>query len=483
MKSSANLVLIPLLLFFTVGCKSQGNAPAIPFLSKTELLAEYDSLCAALREAHGGLYRFHSKEEIEKHFVNYRGRINDKSTKHEYIALLMEMLAYIGDGHMRLEYDAATMDAFSKAKTLPFRTFFEGDRLVVMYNESQNDETIKPGMEILEINGHKAADLLKTILPKLPHDGFIETGKKRRLDRNFAIGYWLFIEQTENFKIKAKDEKGTTVNTELTGVTTAEREGNRAKNPVNAQLLAQAVKLDGSKENISYRFINDTVATMRVRNFVDAGFTSSVDEAMSKLAKAKTIILDLRGNGGGADMWGAWLVSKFTAKPFRYFDRIHLPTINPSFTNWKQESKDNMKNNTMVDPSGGFLATPQLHPGLGEQAPADNPFTGKLIVLADGLTFSTATDVCAQLRNRTNTIFVGEETGGGYAGNTSGTNARFNFPHSDFRLSIHVYDYWNAVPAREKGRGIMPDFTIENKVKELEQGVDAQWEQALQLTR
>ncbi len=305
----------------------------------------------------------------------------------------------------------------------------------------------------------------------------------RRLDRNFAIGYWLFIEQTENFRIKVQDKIGKTLNAELAGVTTAERENNRTRNPVNAQLLAQITKLDGPKENISWRFINDTVATLRVRNFVDAGFTSSVDQAMSKLTKAKTIILDLRGNGGGADMWGAWLVSKFTAKPFRYFERIHLPTINPSFTNWKQESIENMKNYTVPDPRGGFLATSKLHPGIGEQAPADNPFTGKLIVLADGLTFSTATDVCAQLRNRTNTIFVGEETGGGYAGNTSGSNARFNFPHSGFRLSIHGYDYWNAVPARENGRGIMPDYTIENKLKEMEQGADAQWEKALKLAR
>jgi len=29
----------------------------------------------------------------------------------------------------------------------------------------------------------------------------------------------------------------------------------------------------------------------------------------------------------------------------------------------------------------------------------------------------------------------------------------------------------------------MPDYTIENKVKEMEQGVDAQWEQAWKLAR
>ena len=52
MKFPAGLLLLSLIVFFTVGCKSQPTSPAIPFLSKTELLAEYDSLCAALREAH-----------------------------------------------------------------------------------------------------------------------------------------------------------------------------------------------------------------------------------------------------------------------------------------------------------------------------------------------------------------------------------------------------------------------------------------------
>src|SRR6185436_2937513 len=136
MKFPAGLLLLSLIVFFTVGCKSQPTSPAIPFLSKIELLAEYDSLCAALREAHGGLYRFHTKEEIDKHFADYRSRVNVKTTKYEYIELLMEMLAYIGDGHMRLELDGATMEAYNKAKTFPLLTFFESDRLVVLYNDS-----------------------------------------------------------------------------------------------------------------------------------------------------------------------------------------------------------------------------------------------------------------------------------------------------------------------------------------------------------
>ena len=41
----------------------------------------------------------------------------------------------------------------------------------------------------------------------------------------------------------------------------------------------------------------------------------------------KTLIIDLRGNGGGNDMYGAMLVSYLTDKPFRYFDHINVKTI------------------------------------------------------------------------------------------------------------------------------------------------------------
>lgn len=480
MKHLLTLLLLTSCIITSCG-QSTKSSPA-PFLTKTEMLADYDTLCSALKEAHGGLYRYKTKDQIDQHFATYRSRIHDKLDKYGFISLLMEMLADIGDGHMRLEYDTATMGAYTRAKTFPFRMVIEDGKLIALYNDSPGDTTIKPGMEIMEINGRKPADIIRTILPKLSTDGVIETGRKRRLERNFAFGYWLFIEPVEKFSIKAKDNNRKIITQEMPGVTVAEREANRVKNPVNEQLLSQLNKLDGPKENISLQFINDSVAAIKVRNFVDGDFLSSLDNIFLQAAKAKVMILDIRGNGGGRDQWGAYLVGKFMNKPFRYFDRIHIRTITPSFTTFRQETLDNLKKNTVADPNGGFLVTEKLHDGVAVQAPSNKPFTGKLLVLTDGLTFSTAADVAAQLRNRPNTIFIGEETGGGYEGNTSGMNAQLNLPHSGFSLRIQMYDYWNNVPAPAiKGRGIMPDHPVENKIMEIVQGIDSQWNFALKL--
>jgi hypothetical protein len=96
---------------------------------------------------------------------------------------------------------------------------------------------------------------------------------------------------------------------------------------------------------------------------------------------------------------------------------------------------------------------PALHPGVAEQRPAADVFLGRLVVLIDDGSFSTTADVAAQLRSMGRAVFVGEETGGGYEGNTSGLNADVILPSSKLRLRITMYDYWNAVkPPAARGR-------------------------------
>ena len=194
------------------------------------------------------------------------------------------------------------------------------------------------------------------------------------------------------------------------------------------------------------------------------------------------MILDLRGNGGGVDDYGAALVSQFTDKPFRYFDYIHVTTIAPSFATWLPRTFDAMRAGTVADPAGGFRITSTQHRGVAEQAPASTPFLGKLVVLIDGGTFSTAADVAAQLRSMGRATFIGEETGGGYEGNTSGLNALIVLPNSKQRLRIMMYDYWNAVkPAPARGRGTIPDRPVVRRIMDYIRGVDPALEEAIRI--
>jgi C-terminal processing protease CtpA/Prc len=169
------------------------------------------------------------------------------------------------------------------------------------------------------------------------------------------------------------------------------------------------------------------------------------------------------------------------ATPFRYFERIKVTTIHPSFATWKAATFEDLRNGTRPARDGGFLVEPRLHSGVAEQTPAPNPFLGRLFVLIDGGTFSTAADVCAQIRSRTKATFIGEETGGGFEGNTSGLNALIVLPHSGLKLKIHMYGYWNAVAGGQRGRGTLPDIAAVRTVRDVLAGTDPPLDLAIEL--
>ena len=457
-------------------------------LPPVQLQEDFDILRRAVEEAHGGLYRFTRKVDLDRTFAATKARLSRSMTSVEFAAILSEALAAIRDGHTRLEYDDATVKTQASAKMLPLRVSYERGRLVVTSNDTASDNRIQPGMEVVSINGRPAAAIVASILATLSPDGFIETGKAARLARSFAQLYWFVVEQTDAFVVVAGTADGRSVTTSVGGVTSAERSKNA--NPVNAAYQENAARLDGPRDTVSLSFPRgDAVGVLRVRAFDGEAFLKSLDQAFATLLEKRStgLVLDLRGNGGGVDTHGAALVSHFMTTPFAYFDRIKVTSIKPSFATWKPSTFESLKAGTTSAPDGGFLVGSGLHPGVKPQQPGSNPFTGKVVVLADGGTFSTAADVCAQLRSRTEAIFIGEETGGTAEGNTSGLNAQISLPHSGLKLKVNMYGYWNALGAAPRGgaqvlppgRGVQPDVTVVRTVADTLRGNDSALEQAL----
>ena len=460
-----------------------GNTTTIGELTPLQAQTDFDTMRRALEEAHAGLYRHSSKDDMNRRFEACRAQLDRPISRLDFIGIVSGMLADIRCEHTGLRLDLETETAMSNAPLFPLQLAVENRQLVVMFNDTPDDATIRPGMEISEINGRQTYTILDLLLPKLSADGFIETGKRWRLARNFARNYWLFVDQSADFKIKARDAAGKIITTTLAGVVDNDR--NREQNPVNATMLAKTAKFDWAPENVSLRFVEDsTIAHLHISGFFGSDYPRSLENTFQTLTEkgTKVLILDLRGNGGGNDLYGAMLVSYLRDKPFRYFDHIDQTTPVPSFANWSPDQEQKSRNTLTPNPAGGYFVTPSGHKGLLEQPPGKFPFTGKVIILMDGRTFSTAADVCAILHHLKLATFVGEESGGGYCGNTSGRGTRVFLPNSQLTVMIPMWGYWNAVAeTADKHRGTIPDYPVETKVADLLRGFDAPWEKALKL--
>ena len=455
-------------------------------LSPAQSQADFDMMRKALEEAHTGLYRYMSKPEMDRVFTAQRVKLDHLMSKTEFLAVLMETTAAIRCGHTGVQPDAETQAAFKAAPLFPMRIMIEKHKLIVLANDTPNDSTIRPGMEILEINGRTSREIFDRILPAISTDGDIETGKWRRLEGSFNRNYRLLVDQAKEFTIKARGPEGKATNVKLAGVTAEDRKKNQ--NPVNKEAKANLQKLDWAQGNLSLRFLKDPeIAQIRIRSFGGDDYPQWMENTFRNLREkgTKTLVIDLRGNGGGEDMYGAMLVSYLTDKPFRYFDHISIKTIDPSFktyTDWSADDERSLREGVTVNPVGGFFVTQKLHPGVAEQPPGKYPFLGRTIVLINGGTFSTAADFCAVAHHLKRATFIGEETGGAYYGNNSGAMPILTLPNSKAQVCVPMFEYWNAVPGYDgKRRGTRPDLQVETTAMNLLRGVDEQLDAALKL--
>lgn len=457
-------------------------------LKSTEAQADFDLMRRDLEEAHPGLYRYSTKAEMDRIFDAQRAKLNRSMRKPEFMTVVAETLAAIRCGHTSCSPDEETQTAERSARLFPLRVMQEGKRLMVLFNDTPNDQTIRPGMEIIEINGHKATDILDRIGRTESADGDIETSKAMHIRERFGLSYRWLVDRAGEFAVTARDAAGKTVAAKLAGVTDADRK--KTQNPVNATIQTNIGKLNWSRENLSLRFLKDPeIAQIRLREFVGDDYPLWIENTFKTLSEkgTKALILDLRGNAGGKDMYGTMLVSYLTDKPFRYFDHINVKTIAPSpsfkaHSDWNADFEGELREGTMMNPSGGYLVRATRHPGVAEQSPGKYPFLGNVLVLIDGGTFSTAADFCAVTHHLKRATFIGEETGGGYYGNNSGLDLMVTLPNSKLRVWLPMCEYWNAVPGYDgKRRGTIPDYVVETKTTNLLNGVDEQLDVALKL--
>jgi hypothetical protein len=132
-----------------------------------QLQEDLDVLSTRWRKLTAGCTGTHPRRNSTRPLGASRAQLNRSMTSLEFGAILSDALAAIRDGHTRLEYDEATTKALSSARLLPLRVAHEGGRLVVAGNDSSVDRTIRPGMELVSVNGRAASTIVGAIAPKL----------------------------------------------------------------------------------------------------------------------------------------------------------------------------------------------------------------------------------------------------------------------------------------------------------------------------
>lgn len=428
-------------------------------ISKSEALADINQLENAFRTYHSGLTRYTPSDSIKYYFNKVRSELGDMEEA-EFFGKVTHLLNKVRCGHTRSSMPQGVNEAFKASrKFMPVSVTFLGDQLFVRAVTGSTD--LKKGDQILGINGLSMAQIKRSIFEHHSSDGYINTSKHRLTERYFKYYYQLYIDpdaEVYNMNVQRGEE---------VLMVSIEGESWDSLSALDTPQPEQTVLTLNHKKEYSYMRIGTFVSYYMEQENLD--YESFLESSFQDLKErgAKNLILDLRGNGGGDDNYGALLVSYFAQRGFRYFDRIEVTDAYEGYGNISQ--KDGM--NLMTS-----------HKGLSVWKPQENRFSGQLYVLTDGWSFSTCSDVATVLHHNQWATFIGEETGGGYDGNTSGNSRTLSLSNSGIRVNLPMWKYTTAnIGHAFPGRGVIPDYPVVQSLSQFLSGEDAVLKKAIDL--
>jgi C-terminal processing protease CtpA/Prc len=101
-----------------------------------------------------------------------------------------------------------------------------------------------------------------------------------------------------------------------------------------------------------------------------------------------------------------------------------------------------------------------------------NHYDGQVYILIGGNSFSATTLFAGDLKGQKNVILIGEETGGGYYGNTAWIIQDVTLPNTLVHFRLPRFRMVIDKTRTKDGRGIMPDVWSLPTTEAIRRGID-----------
>jgi hypothetical protein len=433
---------------------------------------------------HGGLYRYNTKQQIETYFKELNKKISKPMSLRNFYILIAQLNIKLNCGHSFVSHynqrKAIREELFSKTFfPILFKTI--GNTFVITHNISEI-ETIKPGDEIIAVNGIKTKTIIDSLLTVSKADG--NNGLNKQLDNItlskrdigvkrftlFDIYFPLFFKANlneENYKVTIR-QSGKISEVTVKGLIKEQRE---------QQFIARYGAEPQDEKTWYLREINNATILFRLGDFSTYNwkfdFKKYLDSVFTHINKKgyKNLIVDIRENEGGADEARDAVLSYLTSKPIGCANPVRrlyrytsiTDSLLPNLDTWDDSYKK---------PKTGYTKTPDGYfekqsnkPDCEEIIPNPNHFKGKLFLLTD-VTNSSATFIMADCVKRNKLgIVVGETTGGTQQGINGGEIIFFYMPKTKIEMDIPLI--WQRPVTQKPDAGIKPGYIIPTTKKDI----------------
>lgn len=504
-------LLIPIFLILALGSCVSNRYPTrnlTTLRNPEKLKSDVDYVYHKLKTLHPRLYEYTPKEMLDYKFDSLKTALTTPITSNEFYFRLAPVIAAVGQGHALLQPLEANLSLSQKIRLgsgsspLSQYEFEKFDEKLYITRNISGDKGIKPGTEVVMVNGMAPDWLISKYRPAIPSDGFNTTFRERKLGTWFPLYYYYDrgMADTLNCVLKFNDTLRTVTlkrpQRKISEATAKSRDQRTAEKPMRQKSREKAEEQGYDPQtktwskNLTFTGPDSSIAILTVRDFSNGVYTDYYRKCFHLLdsLKTKTLILDLRDNPGGNAPDAACLFSYLTDTGFIFHDKAEVVSKN-SITKYRYFMGNPLLINailaiwypTQLLQKGVLLLMTQQgddhkyyssFPESDSARPKKKRFRGDLYVVINGGTFSAAATLASNLKGINRGTFVGEETGGAANGTVAGKMALIKLPESrlffNFGLA-HIQPHYRSGPP---GRGVMPDVEIRPNLQDRINGVD-----------
>lgn len=468
MKRITEILIICCISFQVSYAQNFGNLPKI---KKEMLLNDLEILYQGLDKFHSGMYWYTPKDSVDIAFQDVRNKIINDLNVLEFHKLIAPLVALSREDHTDISRPSIVREKLnSEIRLLPLTVVFLGEKLYCVKNGSDFQDFELEGKQIESINGETPTSLVDKIGTLFASDGFIKTVKYSDLRGfNFSTYYYYYFGQVDQFEIKFKN-----INEPL------------IIKPLKTKVISQNLNSryeradkELPKEVLEYKILNDSVAYVGIHTFDNDDIKRfSKEQKLSVFLKnsfksiqennIQILVIDVSKNGGGSE-GNEGLVYSYLGENYQKYKKVRVKTQKAVLDNGTDKPiklkafglwERLFINKKMKD--GSLERRASI--GKGLMAYKKEPkykFSGQTYVIISPFTYSGASEFSNMMYTQDLATFVGQETGGGYFGNTSGYNEELVLPNSKIEVSIPALQFvMNVKPTLPFGRGVIPHYEV-----------------------
>lgn len=408
-------------------------------------IEDFHFLLKTLKSVHPGFETFTHQSVIQNKIKEIEQRLPTCETPIDFYKMVAPLIASFKDGHTSCFPANDYAKLIAAQKTLfPFYLNFQEKRAFVTKIYQQTP--IQIGAEITAINDTPIKNIIENLLPLI-------SAETEKIQLTFLQNYFrpllsLIYEMTDHFQVTYQQGKETK---------------KIAINGVSHETITKTHQLESP--NFFHFEINGEIAIIKITNFYNYDeFKHFAKNAFTQIKNDKItkLIIDVRDNSGGDSRIGEELLKYVSAHPFRQYSAINIKVseeikqyyrTNEHIRNYYETTAPHILEDVEKSTVGETITYEM------EYVAAYNAlhFSGKVNVLTNARTYSSATNFVAAIKDYKLGMIIGD-TPGGYATHY-GDIYMFHLPKSHLQIIVSHKEHIRPSGC-EKHEEITPDVVI-----------------------